>query len=86
MYQNALGVPADYDLAMEWNNRAAEQGDPQGQEQIGYLYQEGLGVTKSLDEASRWYAKAKDGGSEWAAAMLDETDIGWAYGGPGAHA
>ena len=86
MYQNALGVPADYDLAMEWNNRAAEQGDPQGQEQIGYLYQEGLGVTKSLDEASRWYAKAKDGGSEWAAAMLDETDIGWAYGGHGAHA
>lgn len=86
IYQNALGVPADYDLAMEWNNRAAEQGDPQGQEQIGYLYQEGLGVTKSLDEASRWYAKAKDGGSEWAAAMLDETDIGWAYGGHGAHA
>ena len=86
MYQNAMGVPADYDLAMEWNNRAAEQGDPQGQEQIGYLYQEGLGVTKSLDEASRWYAKAKDGGSVWAAAMLDETDIGWAYGGHGAHA
>ena len=86
MYQNALGVTADYDKAMEWNNRAAEQGNPQGQEQIGYLYQEGLGVTKSLDEASRWYAKAKDGGSEWAAAMLDETDIGWAYGGHGAHA
>ena len=43
-------------------------------------------MTKSLDEASRWYAKAKDGGSEWAAAMLDETDIGWAYGGHGAHA
>ena len=86
MYQNALGVPADYDLAMEWNNRAAEQGNPQGQEQIGDLYREGLGVTQSLDEASRWYAKAKDGGSEWAAAMLDETDIGWAYGGHGAHA
>ena len=83
MYQNALGVPADYDLAMEWNNRAAEQGNPQGQEQIGDLYREGLGVTQSLDEASRWYAKAKDGGSERAAAMLDETDIGWAYGGHG---
>ena len=86
MYQNALGVPADYDLAMEWNSRAAEQGNPQGQEQIGDLYREGLGVTQSLDEASRWYAKAKDGGSERAAAMLDETDIGWAYGGHGAHA
>ena len=86
MYQNAMGVPADYDLAMEWNNRAAEQGNPQGQEQIGDLYREGLGVTLSLDEASRWYAKAKDGGSERAAAMLDETDIGWAYGGHGAHA
>ena len=86
IYQNALGVPADYEMAMEWNNRAAQQGNPQGQEQIGYLYHEGLGVTKSLDEASRWYAKAKDGGSEWAAAMLDEADITWAYGGHGAHA
>ncbi len=86
IYQNALGVPADYTLAMEWNNRAAQQGNAQGQEQIGYLYQEGLGVTKSLDEASRWYAKAKENGSDWAAAMLDETDIGWAYGGHGAHA
>ena len=86
IYQNALGVPADYSKAMEWNNRAAQQGNPQGQEQIGYLYHEGLGVTKSLDEASRWYAKAKDGGSDWAAAMLDETDISWAYGGHGAHA
>ena len=86
IYQNGLGVTPDYGLAMEWNNRAAEQGNPQGQEQIGYLYHEGLGVTKSLDEASRWYAKAKEGGSEWAAAMLDEADIGWAYGGHGAHA
>ena len=86
IYQNALGVPADYALAMEWNNRAAQQGNAQGQEQIGYLYQEGLGVTRSLDEASRWYAKAKDSGSEWAAAMLEESDITMAYGGHGAHA
>ena len=86
IYQNALGVPADYALAMEWNNRAAQQGNAQGQEQIGYLYQEGLGVTRSLDEASRWYAKAKDAGSEWAAAMLEESDITMAYGGHGAHA
>ena len=46
--QNALGVPADYAKAMEWNNRAAQQGNAQGQAQIGYLYQNGLGVTQNL--------------------------------------
>ena len=74
IYQNALGVSADYAQAMEWNNRAAMQGNAQGQAQIGYLYQNGLGVTQNLDEAGRWYTRAKDNGSEWAAAMLEQTE------------
>ena len=43
----------DYSKAMEWNNRAAQQGNAQGQAQIGYLYQNGLGVTQNLDEAGQ---------------------------------
>lgn len=74
MYQNALGVEADYAKAMEWNSRAAEQGNVQGQAQIGYLYHKGLGVTQNLDEAGRWYTRAAEGGSEWAAAMLEQTE------------
>ena len=42
--------------------------------QIGYLYQNGLGVTQNLDEAGRWYTRAKEGGSDWAAAMLEQTE------------
>lgn len=74
IYQNALGVSADYAKAMEWNNRAAMQGNAQGQAQIGYLYQNGLGVTQNLDEAGRWYTRAKESGSDWAAAMLEQTE------------
>ena len=59
---------------MEWNNRAAQQGNAQGQAQIGWLYQQGLGVTQNLDEAGRWYTRAADQGNKWAEDRLAETE------------
>ena len=75
MYQNALGVEADYGKAMEWNNRAILQGNAQAQAQLGYMYHMGLGVTRNLDTAASWYTKAAAGGSEFAKKMLEETEV-----------
>ena len=81
-----LGVEPDPAKAMDWNMRAAEQGNAQGQEQIGKMYYLGVGVTKSAEEASRWFERARDAGSEWAAAMLEQPDVAAAADYHSAHA
>ena len=51
-----------YATAMRaWYDLAAA-GDPQAQHNIGYLYEEGLGVTQQYDLAMDWYRRAADGG------------------------
>ena len=51
-----------YATAMRaWYDLAAA-GDPQAQHNIGYLYEEGLGVTQQYDAAMDWYRRAADGG------------------------
>ena len=48
--------------AAAWFRKAAEQGDPVGQIQIGLAYYQGRGVGKDKGEAERWYKKASDQG------------------------
>ena len=51
-----------YATAMRaWYDLAAA-GDPQAQHNVGYLYEEGLGVTQQYDVAMEWYRRAADGG------------------------
>ncbi len=42
--------------------QAAEQGDIFGQNNLGWLYQHGFGVSKDNEEAVKWYRKAADQG------------------------
>lgn len=41
----------------------AEAGDPEAQANVGYMYEEGLGVSQQLDVAVGWYEKASASGS-----------------------
>ena len=49
---------------MKWFRKAAEQGHAYGQFNLGYMYENGLGVVKNIGEARRWYRKAAEQGSE----------------------
>jgi TPR repeat protein len=51
---------------------AAEQGDPEAQVQLGLLYEQGQGVEKNLDEASRWFELAAEQGYAPAQANLGD--------------
>lgn len=42
--------------------RPAAQGDARSQNNLGYLYEHGLGVGQSYVEARNWYGKAAEGG------------------------
>ena len=41
----------------------AEEGDPEAQANVGYMYEEGLGVSQQYDVAVSWYEKAAASGS-----------------------
>jgi tetratricopeptide (TPR) repeat protein len=53
----------DYAEAIRWYREAADQGNAQAQSNIGWLYENGLGVAQDYVEAGRWYGKAADQGN-----------------------
>ncbi len=52
----------NYQAALEWYRKAAEQGYASAQVNLGSLYAEGQGTPQDFQEALRWYHKAADQG------------------------
>jgi len=53
----------DYAEALYWYRKAAEQGYAIAQRDLGWMYQNGYGVTKDYAEAVKWYRKSADQGN-----------------------
>ena len=47
-------MPQDYEEAVRWYLRAAEQGDVEAQVNIGIMYFEGRGVVQDYVQAHKW--------------------------------
>lgn len=60
MYQSGIGVPKNYQKAMELYRKAEENHDPLGILYIGRLYKEGLGVEQNMQTAFSYYKRAAD--------------------------
>jgi TPR repeat protein len=56
--------------AAEWYRKAANQEDAVAQSNLGYCYENGLGVVQDSEEAAEWYRKAADQGAEKAKVRL----------------
>ena len=52
----------DYAEAVNWYRKAAELGHAKAQNDLGWCYQKGLGVTQNSYEAANWYRKSADQG------------------------
>jgi len=63
MYSHGQGVPLDFDQALRWRRKAADQGNADGEGGLGYMYSHGLGVPQDYAEALQWYSKAADQGN-----------------------
>jgi TPR repeat protein len=61
----------DYSAALKWWQQA---GNMHAENNIGYLYQNGLGVNKDCHEAMQWYLTAANQGEPSA-----ENNLGWLY-------
>lgn len=59
-YANAQGVERNWEQAIFWYRRAANQGNPYGQYNLGRRYFRGEGVEKSYEEAVAWFKKAAE--------------------------
>ncbi|KAG0044604.1 hypothetical protein BGZ90_008729 [Linnemannia elongata] len=59
MYERAQ----KYSKAIDWYHKAAVQGFPQAQTNLGFLYEHGQGTVQSYPKAIEWYLKAAEQGT-----------------------
>jgi len=62
-FYNGEGVEKDFEQAVAWYKKAAEQGYAQGQYYLGYCYYEGEGVEQDYAQAAALYSKAAQQGN-----------------------
>lgn len=60
------GVQKDPVQSAYWFKKAADQGDAEAQNELGYLYSWGLGVPRDNAQAFRWFARAAGQGYQQA--------------------
>ena len=65
----------DYEKAVYWCRKSAEQGNAKAQFKLGNCYYNGEGVEKDLDKAIYWYEKSAEQGNEDAEMRLKELGI-----------
>ena len=69
----------DYAAALYWYRLAAEQGDAGGENDLGAMYHNGVGVAVDTAEAAKWYRLAADKGLATAQYNLAVV-LGWGIG------
>ncbi len=57
--------------ALDWYTKSAKQGFTSAQFNLGWLYKNGKGTEKNVEEARRWWDKAARKGHERAQKALD---------------
>jgi TPR repeat protein len=57
-YKNLSEEAINYEQAVYWNQRAADNGDAEGYNNLGWLYENGLGVKLNLNKAAELYKNA----------------------------
>ena len=54
MFDEGLGVSRDYGEAVRWYRFAADQGEPQGLNNLAHMYRDGVGVQQDYVQAYLW--------------------------------
>jgi len=77
MYHEGQGVEVDYNIALEWYLKAAEQGYAMAQNSVGVMYHLGEGVVEEdVQKAVLWYSKAAAQGNMVAQQNLEKASLG----------
>ena len=73
-YYGTGGKTQDYAKALKYYRIAAERGKMEAINDIGYMYDKGLGVTQDYSEAVKWYRKAAEQGD-----AVGQSNLGYMY-------
>jgi TPR repeat protein len=65
-YYLGKGVPKNYNEALKWYRKAAEQGHALAQNSVGACCEKGRGVPQDHTQAVKWYRKAAEQGEAYA--------------------
>ena len=63
-YYHGNGVEKDYEKAIKWYRKAADQGHAKAQYYLGVMYDNGEGVEEDDEQAAYWYRKAAEQGDD----------------------
>ncbi|MCF6196405.1 MAG: sel1 repeat family protein [Emcibacter sp.] len=63
MYYNGIGTPINKKTALEWCNKAANNGNSDAQMALGLIYAKGEDVPQNYQTAFKWYLKAAQQGN-----------------------
>ena len=61
-FDGKKGVPQDYNEAVKWYTKAAEQGLADAQNNLGEMYGNAQGVPKDYNEAVKWFTRSAEQG------------------------
>ena len=78
-YQHGVCVDRDYEKALFWYKKAANQDNDRAQSRLGDMYSEGLGVRQDYEEAAKWYRRSADqnyGGAQYALGAMYSKGLG----------
>lgn len=70
IYMQGIGSRPDYNKALLWARKAAQQRNSDAEHFIGFMHYYGMGVSQSYKEAMSWYRKAADSGNVKAQSSL----------------
>ena len=59
LYESGKGPTKDSEIAMQYYREAAEMGNIDAMNNVGFCYQNGNGVQQSYEEAARWFVRFK---------------------------
>ena len=65
MYYDGLGVDVNFKKAIEWYEKAAEQGHAHAQNNLAHMSHNGQGVDVNYKKAIEWYEKAAEQETQW---------------------
>ena len=72
MYDEGEGVLLDDKEAVNWYQKAADQGIAIAQNNLGVMYAYGEGVLKNMTQAKYWIQKAYEGDNKKATALAEK--------------
>jgi len=58
IYERGVGVPQDYQKALEWYEKATSNGAKNAPAQIGNMYEKGFGVKQNYEKAAEYYKRS----------------------------